>query len=118
VSESLEDVFASPPLLVRIRSEPRSRAVAFAVAVGLGTALAAVHWIGLVAVGAAASLVGPTARRGVAYALAAGVLALVVFALSLGSAAGTLPGTQPVIYVTVASGLGLPLLGSLARGIY
>jgi flavin-dependent dehydrogenase len=79
--------------------------------------MASVHWLGLVAAGAAASLVAPTVRRGVAYALGAGVLALVVFAISLGPAAGTLPEMRPVVYVAVAAALGLPLFGSLARWI-
>lgn len=103
--------------LARVRREPRLRPAAFAVAVAVGLVLASVHWLGLVAAGAAASLVAPTARRGVAYALGAGVLALVAFAVSLGPAAGTLPEMTPVIYVAVAAALGLPLLGSLARGI-
>jgi hypothetical protein len=103
--------------LTRVRREPRRRLVALAVAVAVGLALASVHWLGLVAAGAAASLVAPTARRGVAYALGVGVLALVAFAVSLGPAAGVLPGMRPVIYVAVAAALGLPLLGSLARWV-
>jgi len=103
--------------LARIRSEPRTRAVAVAVAVALGLALASVHWLGLIAAGAAASLVAPTVRRGVAYALGAGALALVAFAVSLGPAAAVLPEMRPVIYVAAAAAVGLPLLGSLARGV-
>lgn len=109
--------FAPSRALGRIRREPRARLVALAVAVAVGLALASVHWLGLVAAGAAASLVGPTVRRGVAYALGAGVLALVAFAVSLGPAAGTLPEMRPVVYVAVAAALGLPLFGSLARWI-
>ncbi|WP_435075427.1 hypothetical protein [Halorubrum sp. HHNYT27] len=107
----------SPSPLARIRDEPRTRAVAFAVAVVFGIALASVHWLGLLAAGAASSLVAPTARRGIAYALGAGALALVAFAVSLGSAATTLPEMQPVIFVAVGAAVGLPLLGSLARWI-
>ena len=113
----LQDVFDSPSLLARIRNEPRPRAVALAVAVGLGVAVASVHWLGLIAAGAAASLVAPSLRRGVAYALGAGVVALAAFAVSLGGAAPVLPEMRPVVYVAVAAALGLPLLGSLARGV-
>lgn len=102
--------------LARIGRESRARHLALSVAVAVGLALASVHWLGLVAAGAAASLVAPTVRRGVAYALGAGVLALVAFAVSLGPAAGTLPEMRPVVYVAVAAALGLPVLGSLARG--
>ena len=103
--------------LARIRSDPRSRTVALAVALAVGVALASVHWLGLVAAGAAAALVAPTFRRGLVYALAAGVLALVAFAVALGPAAALVPGMRPVVYVTVGAALGLPLLGSLARGV-
>lgn len=103
--------------LARVRSDPRTRAVALAVALALGVALASVHWLGLVAAGATAALVAPTFRRGVAYALAAGVLALVAFAVALGPAAALVPAMRPVVYVTVGAALGLPLLGSLARGV-
>jgi flavin-dependent dehydrogenase len=107
----------SPSPFARIRREPRRRAVALAVVVVLGLALASVHWLALVAAGAAASLVAPTARRGVAYALSVGALALVAFAVSLGPSAASLPEMTPVVYVAVAAVFGLPLLGSLARGI-
>lgn len=106
-----------PSRLDRVRCEPRTRAVALAVAVAIGLSLASVHWVGLVAAGAAASLVAPTLRRGVAYAFGVGALALVAFAVSLGPAAGTLPEMRPVVYVAVAAAFGLPLLGSLARGV-
>ena len=117
MSDRLGESAGSPSALARIRREPRLRLVALAAGLALGLALASVHWIGLVAAGVAASLVAPTFRRGVAYALGAGLLALAAFAVSLGPAAGALPEMRPVIYVAAAAALGLPLLGSLARGI-
>jgi len=110
-------VTKSDPLLDRIRTDPLSHAVALAVTLAVGVALASLHWLGLVAAGAAAALVAPTFRRGVGYALAAGVLALVGFAVALGPAAALVPEMRPVVYVTVGGAVGLPLLGSLARGI-
>jgi len=107
----------SPSLRERVRTEPRPHAAALLVALAVGVALATVHWVGLVAAGALASLVAPTVRRGVAYALAAGVVALAAFAASLGPAAAAVPGMRPVVYVTVGAGLGLPLFGSLARAV-
>jgi len=104
-------------LLARIRTDSRTHVVALAAVLAVGVALSAGHWLGLVAAGAAAALVAPSLRRGVAYALAAGVLSLVAFALALGPAAALVPEMRPVVYVTVAGGLGLPLLGSLARGV-
>ena len=107
----------SPSLRERVRTEARPRAAALLVALGVGVALATVHWFGLVAAGALASLAAPTVRRGVAYALGAGAVALAAFAASLGPAAAAVPGMRPVVYVTVGVGLGLPLLGSLARAV-
>ncbi len=112
-SPSPSPTSAPSTALARVRRDPRLRLVTVAV----GLALASAHWLGLVAAGAAASIVAPTARRGAAYALGVGVLALVAFAVSLGPAAGVLPEMRPVIYVAVAAALGLPLLGSLARWI-
>ena len=104
-------------LLDRTRTESGPHAVALAAAVGLGVALATVHWFGLVAAGALASLVAPTVRRGVAYALGTGVVALAVFAASIGPSAAAVPGMRPIVYVTVGAGLALPLFGSLARAV-
>ena len=44
-------------------------------------------------------------------------LALATFAVGLGPAAAVLPEMRPVVYLTVGSAVGLPLLGSLARGV-
>jgi len=104
-------------LLDRVRTEPRPHAIALLTAVGVGVALATVHWIGLIAAGALASLVAPTVRRGVGYALGAGVVALAAFAVALGPAAAAVPGMRPVVYVAVGAGLALPLFGSLVRAV-
>jgi hypothetical protein len=103
--------------LDRVRTEPRLHAVAVVAALAVGVALASVHWLGLIAAGALASLVAPTLRRGVAYALGAGVVALAAFAVSLGPAAAAVPGMRPIAYVAVGAGLALPLFGSLARAV-
>lgn len=117
VSVSEPDATAPDPPLVRVRTEPRTHAVSLALAAGLGGVLASIHWLGLVAAGVAVAVVAPTVRRGVAYAVGVGMLALVAFAVSIGPSAALVPGMRPVVYVTVAGALGLPLFGSLARGI-
>ena len=107
----------STALLDRVRTEPRLHAAALVAALAVGVALASVHWLGLIAAGALASLVAPTVRRGVGYALGAGVVCLAAFAVSLGPAAGAASETVPAVYVTVGAGVGLPLFGSLARAV-
>ncbi|QKG93476.1 hypothetical protein HPS36_11580 [Halorubrum salinarum] len=107
----------APSPVERVRTEPRAHAVAVVAAAAVGVAFASVHWLGLIAAGALASLVAPTVRRGVAYALGAGVVALAAFAVSLGPAAAAVPGMRPITYVAVGAGLALPLFGSLARAV-
>lgn len=103
--------------LDQARTRRRSRAVALALAAALGLLFAWVHWLGLVLGGALVALVAPSLRRGVAYALGFGALVLVAFAVSIGDSIMLVPEMQPIVYVTVAAAIGLPLFGSLARGI-
>ncbi|QUO48949.1 hypothetical protein [Halorubrum ruber] len=107
----------STSLSGRVRTDPRLHAVALAGALAVGVALASVHWLGLIAAGALASLAAPTVRRGAGYALLAGVAVLAAFAVSLGPAVGPASDMFPVVYVTVGAGLALPLFGSLARAV-
>ena len=101
----------------RVRSERRLHAVSLFVCLLVGLALASVHWIGLVVGGALVGLVAPDLSRAVGYGLGFGVVVLVVFAVSLGGALGGALAMSPAIYLTVGAGLGLPVLGSLVRGV-
>jgi len=103
--------------LHRVRTEPRFHVLAILIAALVGFTLAWVHWLGLVAAGALVALVAPSFRRGVVYGVGFGLLVLVVFALSLGDAAARVPAMTPAVYVTIGSALGLPVLGSLTRGV-
>ena len=119
-SESTAPSGSAPPsephsLRDRVRTEPRPHGVALVAALAAGVGLASLHWVGLIAAGALASLVAPTVRRGAGYALGAGVVCLAAFAASLGPSAAAVPGMLPIVYVTVGAGLALPLFGSLAR---
>ncbi|WP_436343332.1 hypothetical protein [Natronorubrum sp. FCH18a] len=104
-------------LLERVRTQPRPHAVATLLAVGLGLLLSWLHWFGLVLGGALVALVAPTLRRGVVGAIGFGVVVLVAFALALGSSAGAVLEMTPVVYLVVASAIGMPVLGSLVRGL-
>ncbi|WP_049923478.1 hypothetical protein [Halopiger djelfimassiliensis] len=112
------DVIGTAPasVLERVRTEPRTHAAALAVAVCLGLVLAWLHWVGLVVAGALVGLVSPGLRRGILTALGFGVLVLIVFALSLGRSAWFVLEMRPVVFVPVASAIGLPVFGSLVRG--
>lgn len=103
--------------LDQARTQRRSHAAALAGAAALGLLFAWIHWLGLVLGGALVALVAPSLRRGAAYALGFGALVLVAFAVSIGDSVLLVPEMRPIVYVTVASAIGLPLLGSLARGV-
>lgn len=107
----------SASFLRRCRTDPTTHAGALALAYGLGVGLAWVHWLGLVLTGAVVGLVSPTLRRAVLAAFGFGAFVLVVFASTLGGATWHVLEMAPISYLTAASALGLPILGSLVRGV-
>jgi hypothetical protein len=100
-----------------VRTEPRTHALAAIAVVIVGLALAWLHWFGLVLAGALVGLISPTIWRGLAGALGFGVLVLVAFAIGLGDSTWRVLEMTPVVYVVVASALGLPAFGALVRGV-
>ncbi len=100
-----------------IRNKSRYQVAGLTVAAFFGLFLVWLHWFGLVAGGALVGFLSPTFRRALVAGFGFGVLVLAVFFLSLGGAAGLALEATPVIYVTVAGALVLPLFGSLARGL-
>ncbi|MFC4543613.1 hypothetical protein ACFO5R_16935 [Halosolutus amylolyticus] len=103
--------------LDRVRRESRIHAVALIAAVAIGLVAAWLHWAGLLLGGALVGLVAPTLRRAVLGTIGFGALVLVVFAVSLGGSVGAVVGMVPVVYLVVAAAFGLPLFGSLVRGL-
>lgn len=104
-------------LLERVRTEPGPHVAAVVVAVGLGLVLSWLHWFGLVLGGALVAVTAPSLRRGVVGAVGFGAVVLVAFALALGSATWVVLETTPVVYLVVGAAVGLPVLGSVLRGI-
>ncbi|SDK24899.1 hypothetical protein [Natronorubrum texcoconense] len=107
----------SRTVLERVRTEPGLHAVAVAGAVVLGLLASWLHWFGLVLGGAFVAFVSPSLRRGIVGAVGFGLVVLVVFALTLGGSAWTVLEMTPVVYLVIASAFGLPVLGSLLRGL-
>lgn len=103
--------------LERVRTEPRTHAAAALLAVVVGLAAAWLHWLGLIVGGALVGLTAASLPRALVGGVGFGLLALVAFAVSLGGDAFAVVEMVPAVYVTVAAGLGLPLLGSLVRGV-
>ncbi|WP_255191161.1 hypothetical protein [Natronobeatus ordinarius] len=103
--------------LERVRTEPRAHAAALLVIVIVGLAAAWLHWLGLVLGGALVGVVSRSLPRAVLGGVGFGVVVLVVFVASLGPAVGPALEMTPVSYLVVATALGLPVLGSLVRGV-
>ena len=103
--------------LETVRGDGRTHALALGVAVVVGLGLASLHWVGLIVAGALVGLVSPTLGRAVAGAIGVGLVVLLAFAVSLGGAIGPALAMTPVSYLVVAAGIGLPVLGSLIRGV-
>ncbi|WP_312908697.1 hypothetical protein [Natronosalvus caseinilyticus] len=103
--------------LARVRTERLPHLLALFVAVGLGLALSWLHWAGLVVGGVLVGLVARSLLKALGYGLGFGLVVLVVFAFVLGGGRGPALEMAPAIYLTVGAALGLPILGSLARGV-
>ena len=103
--------------LETVRHDGRTHALALGVAVAVGLVLASLHWFGLVVAGALVGLVSPTLGRAVAGAIGVGLVVLLVFAVSLGDAVGPALAMTPASSLAVLAGIGLPVFGSLVRGV-
>lgn len=104
-------------ILEYVRTDSQIHALVLALAILIGVALAWVHWFGLVLAGALVGIVSPSLWRAIAAGFAVGLVVLVVFTLTLGDALGPTLEMTPIVWVAVASALGLPVLGSLVRGL-
>ena len=103
--------------LERVRTEPRVRVPALIVFVTLGLTLTWIHWFGLLIGGALVGIVSKSLLRALIAGLLFGLVVLLAFVLTLGEAAGAVLEMWPAVGVTVSAALGLPILGSLVRGI-
>lgn len=87
-------------------------------AVAVGLVLATGHWMGLVLGGAFVGVLQRDLKRAVLGGLLFGLVVLGAFVLVVPRLeAGELLALTPAAYVTLGAGLGLPLLGSLTRGV-
>lgn len=105
--------------LGRVRVDPNYHWVAMVGAVLVGVVLASVHWLGLVVGGALVGLTTASLARALLAGLAFGILVLVTWA-ALFVIAGTFGSVLAMGQIPVlgaAMGLGLPVLGSLVRGV-
>lgn len=102
--------------LGRIRHQRTARIVALVATSLVGLLLVWVHWIGLIIAGALVGVVSPGLRAALGSAVGFGLLVLGVFFLSRGAIAPRVVSMDPIIYVTVAGALVLPVLGALVRG--
>lgn len=104
-------------VLKRVRTDPRNHVLALIVCVVVGLTLSWFHWFGLVVGGALVGVVSKSFLRALFAAVVFGLVVMVAFALTLGEATWTVLDMWPAVAVTVGGTLGLPILGSLVRGI-
>lgn len=109
--ESVQDT------LGRIRHRRRPHVTALIAVAVVGLLLVWLHWFGLIIAGALVGVVSPSLRSAVVSALGFGVLVLAVFVLTNGAGAQRVVIMAPIIYITAAGALVLPVLGSLVRGV-
>jgi hypothetical protein len=104
--------------LATLRADGTQRRVALVVAVLLGIAAAALHWVGLFVAGALVGLTRQSLPRALVAGLAFGVLVVGLFFVT---APLLLPGNlvvlAPLSYVTVGIALFGPVWGALVRGV-
>lgn len=95
------------------------RAVLYGGSGAVALALATVHPLGVLLGGALWGLLAPTVRRGVAYGVGFGALALAVFAAGLAAdgALAAFIATGPLAVLPVAVALVFGGVGGLARGL-
>ncbi|MFB6196967.1 MAG: hypothetical protein ABEI52_01690 [Halobacteriaceae archaeon] len=102
--------------LARVRTTRRYRILGTLLGAAIGIGLTWIHWIGLIIAGAVIGIIQRNMARAAGASLGFGVLVLLVMvASSPDLSAGELLAFRPIVYVTVGSALGLPLVGSLAR---
>lgn len=117
--EHVEDEGLSPmALLERVRTEPRLYVAALAISIVVGLALSTIDWLGLVVGGALVGIVSENLLRAVGAGLLFGVIVLAAFLVTLGGSATAVPEMTPIVFVTVGAAIALPILGSLARGVF
>ena len=107
-------------VLYGLQTDRGRRWVATVAAVAVGLALAAGHWLGLVAGGALVGLCWPRLRSAVAAGLGFGLVVVAVFLARL-AAAGTLGaalGMGPLVGIAVATPLVAGPLGATVRGLF
>jgi hypothetical protein len=104
--------------LATLRADDTQRRVALIVAVLLGVAATAIHWVGLFVAGALVGLTRRSLPRALAAGLGFGVLVVGLFFLATPLITpGNLFVLAPLSYVTVGIALVGPVWGALARGV-
>jgi len=123
MSEAVAEDSAGPMASVRsglrwLREGPRADQVTV-LAFVLGTALGAVHWIGLFVGGALVGIVAPSFTRAIQHGFYLGVLVLGLFvgSLWLYGSLSTYLALGQVLYLNLATTLLLPPLGATLRGL-
>lgn len=103
--------------LASLRYRSRTHVAAVLIAGVVGLLLVSFHWAGLVLAGGLIGLVSRNLREALLVSLGFGVVVIAIFLGFHLAIVDRVLAMEPIIYVTVASALALPVLSSLVRGI-
>jgi hypothetical protein len=109
----------TPGPLQELRKRPRYRVAGFAGGSLVGLVAASIHWLGLIVGGVLVGLFATHTKRAPVFGLGFGVLVLLVWLglLGLSGTAGKALSMGQFSFLPVAIGIGLPVVGSLFRGV-
>jgi hypothetical protein len=116
--ETPSEATVRPAFLTTVRTEPRKRYAALAIALVVGLGAAWIHWLGLFVAGALVGLASRTVPRAVVAGLGVGVAVLALNSLASPTmGAGEFLALTPPAYVAIGAALALPAWGALVRGV-
>lgn len=103
--------------LETLRTDLTLNSAAFLGVVVIGLAITWFHWSGLLIAGLLIGVISRSLPAAVLNAILFGAVVLVAFGITEGVAVLEYHELTPIIYVTVGSAFGLPIFGSLLRGV-
>jgi len=105
--------------LATIRGDPGRRRIAVLAVLAFGIGLASLHWLGIVAAGAAVGILAPSTRRALAWGVGVGVVIVATFllqAVAVGTLDRVLGAGQPILVAVIIPLVAAPL-GALVRAL-
>ncbi|MDZ7730764.1 MAG: hypothetical protein U5K37_07350 [Natrialbaceae archaeon] len=103
-----------------VRGDTTTNMLSLVLIIVVGTGIAWFHWVGFLLGGLAIGVISRSLIGAILNAIWFGVVALAVHLIVTvpTEVALQMPELTPIVYVTVGTAIGLPLLGSLVQGVF